>query len=546
MTLWITLLLAIGLFAQTPQNEPFKEDTALASVTGRVIDSESKRPIIGAKVSMLALWKGKNGTTTSDQNGEFHFDKVAAGKYMFEASAEGYRSDPLPQPDISGDAKLSVEIALIRESGIEGRVVDDESRKPLAGITVRAFLERRDFGSQRVMEFGHKVADKDGEYAFLRVPPGKYFLVAEPAPADHSRKRPAGESHPVPTWLPDALRRSDAVPVYVTAGHYYDGSDIHLRKAAGYAVSGVISGLPETTDRQETTVRLAADGDALYGERTAIPDGQGRFSFAGVLPGKYTALLLRRTIDKRRVATHLFAFEDVLVEKSDVKDLRLSVHWPIAISGSVKVDDSPDADLKGMYLALAQTDGIVSAGWPSAELKEDGAFEFPTCDPIRYQVMLRQPPAGTYVRSITFNHREALPSDIIDASHGGGKLEIFLHKGGAELSGSVEMQTGTEAANSDVRVSAVLIPADWSPDWAIELPSARIEKGSFSILNVRPGTYSAVAMEGPEELWRNPGLVREMQSRGETVTLSEDDHISVQLKLVTAREVQQAARAAEQ
>jgi len=244
------------------------------------------------------------------------------------------------------------------------------------------------------------------------------------------------------------------------------------------------------------------------------------------------------------LATHLLTFEDVLVGKSDVKDLRLQVHWPIAISGSVSVDDSPDANLKDVYVLMTPADGIISGEYPHAESREDGAFELPTCDPVRYAVGVRVPD-GTYLRSITFNRREVLPSEIVDASHGGGKLEIFLHKGGAELSGSVDVQSHTEAANSEPRVIAVLIPADWSPDWAIELPSAPIEKGSFSIRNVRPGTYSAVAMEGAEELWRNPGLVREMQSRGETVTLNEDDRVSVQLKLITASEMQQAARALE-
>jgi hypothetical protein len=551
--IWITLLFAAGVFAQVAPNDSSAERVPLGSVTGRVIDSESKRPIGGAKLQMLGLQHGRNGTTTADLNGEFGFDKLPAGSYMFLASADGYRDGPTSQIDVSAGASLTIELTLIPEAGIAGRVVDEESRRPVAGITVKALREHRDFGSRRVTEAGHGITNKAGEYALSGLMPGKYFLVAEPPPADAPRKSPAGGLFPVPTWHPDALHKIDAVPVYVTAGHRYDGTDIHLRKAAGYVVSGAISGLPEIPDLKELTVRLAAEGESLYGERIATPDARGMFSFADVVPGNYTALLLCKTKDTRpgvQGATHLLAFADVLVDKSDVKDLRLPVRWPIAISGSASVDDSPDADLKGVHVMLTPTDGVVSGAYPQAELNGDGGFELPSCDPVRYAVGVRAP-AGMYVRSITFNHRDVLPSDIIDASNGGGKLEVFFHKGGAELSGSVETQSGAvptnaETTDPEARTLAVLIPVDWSPDWAIDLRTGGIDKGSFEIRNIRPGTYYALALEQALALWRNPGLVREMQSRGETVTLNEDEHLSVHLKLITASEVQQAARAVEQ
>jgi hypothetical protein len=514
-------------------------------VEGRVIDSESKLPINGAKISVIGLLGGRNVEATSDRDGRFQFDPLTAGSYIFLASAKGYGEGPSPQREISAGAKISVEIALIPESEIEGKVVDDVTRTPLAGITLRAIREDRDLGP-RVAEMAHAITNKAGEYSFSRLLPGKYFLVAEPPPADPSRKLPAGELPLVPTWFPDALHRSDAVAVYVMAGHLCDGTDIHLRKASVYSISGSISGIPEITDREELIVRLAAEGDPLYGERIAILDRKGIFSFTDVLPGRYTARLLRKTKDRAEgiVAAHLLAVGDVLIDKSDVMDLRLSVRWPIAISGTLSVDDSPDADLKGVYVFLIPTEGIVSAGWLRAELKDDGIFQLPTCDPVRYAVRVVAP--GTYVRSITFNHREVLPSGIIDVSNGGGRLDVFLHKGGAELAGTLEAQPGSDAMNPAAKARAVLIPVDWSPDWAINLPSAKIENGSFSIRNVRPGTYYALALEAFDLLWKNPGLVRRMQSRGDTVTLDEDDHVSVHLKLITAAEVQQAAFAVEQ
>ena len=554
MKIWIPLVASFGLLAQTPPTDPGPPPPPLGSVTGHVIDSESKRPIGGAKVEMLDLLHGKNGTTTSGRDGEFHFDQLPAGKYIFEAHAGGYLGGPVPQSDISAGAKLAIEIDLTPESQIEGRVLDDETRLPLAGITVKAVRERRDFESSlRVGEAAHATTNKDGDYQLPRLNPGKYFVVAEPPVADQSLKLPAGQLHPVPTWLPDALHKADAVPVYIAAGHSYGGADIHLRKASGFTISGAISGVPEITAREELVLRLAARDDLLYGERSAEPDRKGMFSFTGVLPGNYTLLLLRKTGEHATpgsLESHLLASDDVLVDKSDVLDLRLPVHWPIAISGSVTVDDSPGADMTGVYVMLAQTGGIVSAGWPTAKLKEDGLFDFPTCDPIHYIVRIH-PPNGAYVRSITFNHREVLPSEIIDASGGGGKLDIFLHKGGAELSGTVEQPSSEEntppvVTGPEARTLAVLIPADWSPDWAIDLPSARIENGAFSIRNVRPGAYSAVALENAVVLWRSPGLIREMQARGETVTLDEDDHVSIHLKLITAAEVQQAALAADQ
>jgi hypothetical protein len=76
----------------------------LSSVTGRVIDGETKRPLVGAKVQAFSLsyvkgqrqrWAARQPSMAGDE-GEFYIDRLPAGEYVIEI-------EPQQRPDVRED-----------------------------------------------------------------------------------------------------------------------------------------------------------------------------------------------------------------------------------------------------------------------------------------------------------------------------------------------------------------------------------------------------------------------------------------------------------
>jgi hypothetical protein len=65
----------------------FYSQTGAATVKGRVLNSRSSAPVVGANVSLIGTTKGK----TTDGNGTFVIEEVPFGKYTLSASFVGYK-----------------------------------------------------------------------------------------------------------------------------------------------------------------------------------------------------------------------------------------------------------------------------------------------------------------------------------------------------------------------------------------------------------------------------------------------------------------------
>jgi hypothetical protein len=62
----------------------------LRTINGAVVDPSSS-PVSGARVSLNSPDGGLLATTSTDQSGAFHFEKLAAGKYRIEVQAQGFK-----------------------------------------------------------------------------------------------------------------------------------------------------------------------------------------------------------------------------------------------------------------------------------------------------------------------------------------------------------------------------------------------------------------------------------------------------------------------
>lgn len=83
-------------------------DGGFYTVTGRVLDSASRRPLSGAVVE---LWSTEFGAVC-DEHGAYHIDRVPSGPWTLGASAVGFREKSKSGVRVAGDQKDSVNFML--------------------------------------------------------------------------------------------------------------------------------------------------------------------------------------------------------------------------------------------------------------------------------------------------------------------------------------------------------------------------------------------------------------------------------------------------
>ncbi len=176
------LLLA---FAQQP------DEPRPATVSGRVVDAVSGRPIpgvvvtpAGAAVPLTATNPLPPRALTNGQ-GEFVLRGLRKGMVFFTAVKSGYANATYNQrrPGGSGQGiaiqdgqRLNgVEIRMWRHASISGTVLD-EAGEPAVGVTVRAFEREFRAGLRRFLPSYSGVTDDRGVYRIANLTPGDYAV----------------------------------------------------------------------------------------------------------------------------------------------------------------------------------------------------------------------------------------------------------------------------------------------------------------------------------------------------------------------------------
>lgn len=158
-----------------------------AALHGTVVDLDGK-PVAGASVRLIdnaylptplaGLLFGKYsvfGTTSTDAEGAFRFERLDAGTFQVEVTARGYPA--LYRKDLAtvlGEDKDAGAVTLLPGGRIEGTVLDDQNL-PERGATVTILAEDGSTFETR--------ADQKGEFEFAAVPPRSYQIVARAGPS---------------------------------------------------------------------------------------------------------------------------------------------------------------------------------------------------------------------------------------------------------------------------------------------------------------------------------------------------------------------------
>ena len=141
------------------------------NITGRITDSATGLPIIGAEVRVV-LDGILLASTVTDENGGYVLAGLAPGSYTVVADANGYGTKAVGVIVESGQTS-SADLAISPLVGrIEGSLLDTDGN-PITGNNIQVKL----YDNNQVL-LQSIVANADGTFAFVDVAPGTYTITA--------------------------------------------------------------------------------------------------------------------------------------------------------------------------------------------------------------------------------------------------------------------------------------------------------------------------------------------------------------------------------
>jgi hypothetical protein len=535
--------LSISLIAQEQSAHDF------GSIHGHVLDSIRGTGISKARVLFLCLQLHERAgcqpqsELNAQPDGGFEFENVTPGSYGFVAIAPGFLNGIMATVDVKAGAVSTVDVRLDPEGKIAGTVLTDD-RKPVPGVEVAALR----FVRGAFEEETKSTTSKSGEYSLEHLPAGKYYVRVRLAVAEPKDKAVLKDkSVVVQNWIyyPSGFDLNSAAPVSVSAGQIQSAVTISVRETSKFRISGkVILGTGTSLVETLTLSIVNSERQTIGSAKPERVDNTLNFDFRGVLAGHYTLKLVGSHFPPPPKAgspipagtQHLIARDTVELGTHDIDDVVLRVPDAISVVGKLAWHEAPtDPDFRISEISLDPIDADILDGPPKrAQVQKDGTFNVPDCDPLRYVV--RFPHPDSYIKSMAVNGQDRMGSYLDMSSTSNAQLIITLNKGGATLSGTVNIPSQPSTAPA-VLIFVTLIPSGLDTESMEICVAAARKDGKFSMNNIRPGTYRVVALPFTSIPWSIPEVSRAIATLGKLVSVEDDAHIDLQLELVQRPEL---------
>jgi hypothetical protein len=492
----------------------------LATISGTVLE-ESGDPLVGVNVSVLRFIT-TNGvrrtaggpTTTTDDRGAYHFI-VTSGDYIVAVPTT---STSTPRSSIDAfQAAITVPgqaASLMQSLNSSGAPMPNDS-----GFRV---------GTMQLQASG----------ALSR---------NAPTPTDHGPLL-AYQT----TYFPAALVPTQAQTITVAPGEDHPNVDVTMRLVTTVRVMGSVSGPDGSGANLGLRLVVADSRDAgfngSYPTANTISEASGAFTFIGVPSGQYELQVTRiprpDIINGTPAAPTnlptLWARVPVSVGSTDVAGLTVALRTGVRVSGRVEFDGSTPRPaperLAAVSIVLQDIDGLGQGIMP-ARLSADGQFATPGVIPGRYLAVLGGAPGpGWSLKSLTANGRDlSAAPQVFDSDITGAILTLTDHPN--RIDGSVEM-----LPSADTPPAIVFFPANYQA-WLAGGTAGRLSRfirvdasGRFTSIGLPAGDYYIAAI--PSDLsnaWQDPKMLETIARGATRISLSDDEHKSVNLKPLTIR-----------
>lgn len=510
-----------------------------ASVRGIVSNSITGERLAKAYVRLApASHPTKIRPTLTDEEGRFLFKDVQPGNYSLEAEHQGFMEGvygdaidvPLELRVAAGQDLSGLKISLIPPGAISGRVTNEDG-DPWTHAVVGVFRSRWKRGKRLLEGFTSAEVDDKGEFRAGHLPPGRYYVAAEPDRHWEATNRAVSEAQLQPTWYPNSLDSSTAVPAVLVAGQELTGTDIRLRRLSVYRIRGKVQGIREIPVLQGPRLwmrpRLSVLSATGTGNtRSGVMNEDGSFEVEGVAPGSYQV-----RVEQGMLPTLMkLGSASIRVDNHNIDDVSITVRAPNVLKGVMRIDGNDAALPSGLRLWLDSTEGLVFEA--NTTVQVDGSFAFDNVPTGQYRIQIRGGASeGYYLKAL--GHGGVEGTDLAFSFSGAADtIELTLSAHGAHVSGVI--RRNDRARSMTARV--VLIP-DTRDTGLVESDTHAAmldQSGVFTVKDaIRPGEYTLYAFEGvPEGAWTDAEFMKEIEGKGVRVKPGEGDVKTVEIPLI--------------
>jgi hypothetical protein len=540
-----SILCCISSLAQAPMPKPDDK----CSVEGKVVNAATGEPVKRARLTLAPI--GQNNAipyaTTSDSAGHFLVDQVDAGSFQLSAFRSGYTIQSYsPKGDLKHNVTLTLEkgqalknivFKLTPQGVISGRVLDQDG-DPIDNVMVKCLRIGYEQGKRQLIGESGTGTNDLGEFRLVGLAPGKYVIgatynrsmntlgrVVQERPVHISAKDQAGEERYVTTYYPNTTNKKAASLIEVSAGARIDGIDIALIRARAVRIKGhVSSGIP-------TKSRIAL---GLYPrDESGVPadilvDPQGGFQIQGMVPGSYMLLAFFMADDKQYTA-----WMPLEVRDSNIEGIELTLKPPVELRGRLIIEEK--GDLKGStpMLCLEPKAEERAIGGGCAEVKDDLTFKIENNSLGSYEVHIRGLREGLYLKGMRMGDQDVTEKGVdITQGFAGEELTVVLSPNGGVVEGSVTNAKDEPAVG--VKVTVIPDASHQGTEWLYKIADTD-QNGHFVIKGIAPGDYKIYAWEELEEgAEQDPEFMKTHESDGQSVSIKERAHETVQLKAIPA------------
>jgi beta-lactamase regulating signal transducer with metallopeptidase domain len=565
--LWVTvasvvMIVAVmftGSYAQSslPGTLAPGDASANSTLSGRVVDARSGRPVAGASVRAQYTTGVEHPTkcpigdcedivdpvagrvvmyrATTGSDGHFAIPDMRPGDYLVAATAPGYvqryfgeTANDTPEASVrvaAGQRTPSIDVPLERAGSVSGRILSDTG-DGLEGVEVE--LLRRTYlpGGARPVAIAFAQAEKGGTYHFRDVAPGEYYVRAYAA----GDLRPSRKDVPlsyVTTLFPDATDVAFARPVILGSGQELDAVDFALATARRRSVTGRLVD-PAGASLAHTRVNLMPHTTGTLDVLQAFAAADGTFRFADVPAGDYMVTVFDLS-DRRSWST---AVRDISVFE-DVNGLQLIAGLSQTVSGRVALEGGRPLPFDATDLQLAteqRTSGLGTHAAGFAKITADGSFTMRSGTGALHLRILGVPP-GWFVKSVQLNGVDVTDAEFDLVPGGEQRFDITLTDHVSRLAGTVTDRSARPVSNALV----VVFPEDrarWANARSIRTTFSH-QQGRYEMDSLPIARYRVVAVTSlPRNAWTDPEVLARLLPDSSPISLDDLGQGTLQLRVV--------------
>ena len=511
-------------------------------IRGRVTNASTDAPLARARVTATADALPEPRVTITGADGRYTLADLPPGAYTVSVTRTGFASQTwgqgraltgTPVAVAAGQPPSTIDFALVPGGSIAGRILDEDGT-PFAGALVDALVTRFEGGTDALFSVASAQTDDRGEFRLFGLAPGRYYVSAAD-PAFRSVSTPAGVVNYAPTYYP-GVTADQARAVVVTGPGDAPKIEFRLKLVPPSRVSGQLLAFDSRQLLNGAIVMSAIDAEGVPlpapQNPSLLPDG--RFSFAGVAPGRYR---IRARGQTDPAGTSLFGVYTVEANGEDIDGITLTLRPGATLEGSLKVESTSSTArpvLTSLRVRAPFIDGNSFGDSLTGTVQPDGSFTLRGLMKGTHQIVVDglQPP--WVVKSVLYQGTNIIDLPIEATEKQSFRdVRITITDVSAGISGVVKGTGDVPVANAGVLVFA-RVPLFWMRTNRRMRIAYTDQEGRFTIGGLPAGDYLAVASASVDEsdLGRRERLTA-WEALATAVTLESDRaRADVRLQLV--------------